>query len=71
MPIARVRPKIDKKRQCPDTGACHHACPQSYCFRVEYCSPLGIAGFDNDYWPVEVQAKFGTKAADGAPGGWL
>jgi len=28
------------KNQCPDDGACHHACREGPCFRVLYCGPL-------------------------------
>ena len=47
----------DTKKECPDTGTCHHRCSVG-CFRVEYCGPLSIANFPDDRWPDEIKARF-------------
>lgn len=51
-PPARFRPS------CPDSGACHHNCPNGGlpCFRVMHCAPLSIAKYPGDAWPDEMKS---------------
>lgn len=39
---------------CPDSGACHHACPEGRCWRVLNAEPLSAAGYPEDRWPAEI-----------------
>jgi hypothetical protein len=53
-------------RDCPDGGTCHHDCGRGGCFRVDWASPLSVAGW-GDTWPEEVRKAEHSRG----PGGHL